>query len=102
MAQAIATTTNEAPLVTLRVPPHAIEAEQPVLGGLLLDNTGWDRVGDVVAVDDFYRDDHRRIFRHIARLIEQARPADVVTVAESVEASEDKDRAGGPAYLGAP
>src|SRR3989344_920767 len=99
MAQAIATTTNEAPLVTLRVPPHSIEAEQSVLGGLLLDNTAWDRVGDVVAVDDFYGEDHRRIFRHIARLIEQARPADVVTVAESIESTEDKDKTGGITYL---
>ena len=53
---------------------HSIEAEQSVLGGLLLDNGAWDRIGDVLSVDDFYRDDHRRIYRHIARLIEQGRP----------------------------
>jgi len=100
MPQVTVSTTNEAPLVALRVPPHSIEAEQSVLGGLLLDNTAWDRVGDVIAVDDFYRDDHRRIFRHIARLIEQAKPADVVTVAESIESSEDKDKTGGITYLG--
>jgi replicative DNA helicase len=91
---------GDAQLVSLKVPPHSIEAEQSVLGGLLLDNGAWDRIGDVVALDDFYRDDHRRIFRHIAKLIEQGRPADVVTVAESIESSEDKDRAGGLAYLG--
>ena len=86
-------------LVSLKVPPHSIEAEQSVLGGLLLDNGAWDRIGDAIAVDDFYRDDHRRIFRHIAKLIEQGKPADVVTVAESIESGEDKERAGGLAYL---
>ena len=100
MPQAILPATGDAALVALRVPPHSIEAEQSVLGGLLLDNAAWDRVGDVVAVDDFYRDDHRRIFRHIARLIEQNRPADVVTVSESIESSEDKDKTGGITYLG--
>ena len=88
-------------LLALRVPPHSIEAEQSVLGGLLLDNQAFDRVADLVTGEDFYRDDHRRIWRHIARLIEAGRPADVVTVSESIEASEDKDKTGGPAYLGA-
>ncbi len=87
-------------LLNLKVPPHSIEAEQSVLGGLLLDNTAWDRIGDMVTVEDFYRDDHRRIFGHIARLIDQGKPADVVTVAESIEASPDKDKTGGLAYLG--
>jgi replicative DNA helicase len=100
MAQVSLPTTGDAPLIALRVPPHSIEAEQSVLGGLLLDNTAWDRVGDVLAVDDFYRDDHRRIFRHIAKLIEQNRPADVVTLSESIESSEDKDKTGGITYLG--
>jgi replicative DNA helicase len=100
MAQPLTQAAGDAQLVNLRVPPHSIEAEQSVLGGLLLDNAAWDRIGDVLSVDDFYRDDHRRIYRHVARLIEQAKPADVVTVAESIEASEDKDKAGGLAYLG--
>ncbi|HZM33879.1 MAG TPA: replicative DNA helicase [Burkholderiales bacterium] len=82
-------------------PPQSVEAEQSLLGALLLDNQAFDRVADLVAGEDFYRDDHRRIWRHIAKLIEAGRPADVVTVAESIEASEDKDRAGGPAYLAA-
>jgi replicative DNA helicase len=86
-------------LAALRVPPHSIEAEQSVLGGLLLDNAAWDRIGDMVSVDDFYRDDHRRIFRHIARLIGDAKPADVVTVAEAIESSEDRDKTGGLGYL---
>jgi replicative DNA helicase len=87
-------------LLALRVPPHSVEAEQSLLGGLLLDNQAFDKIADLVTADDFYRDDHRRIYRHVAKLIEQAKPADVVTVAESIEASEDKDRTGGPAYLG--
>ena len=87
-------------LLALRVPPHSVEAEQSLLGGLLLDNQAWEKIADLVSVDDFYRDDHRRIFRHIGKLIEGNRPADVVTVLESIEASEDKDKTGGVAYLG--
>ena len=88
-------------LVALRVPPHSVEAEQSLLGALLIDNAAFDRVADVVSGEDFYRDDHRRIWRHIAKLIEANRPADVVTVSESIEASEDKDKTGGAAYLAA-
>jgi replicative DNA helicase len=87
-------------LLALRVPPHSVEAEQSLLGGLLLDNTAWEKIADLVSVDDFYRDDHRRIFRHIGKLIEGSRPADVVTVLESIEGSDDKDKTGGVAYLG--
>ncbi len=87
-------------LLALKVPPHSIEAEQSVLGGLLLDNQSFDRVADLITGNDFYRDDHRRIWRHIAKLIEAGKPADVVTVSESIDASEDKDKTGGPAYLG--
>ena len=64
----------------LRVPPHSIEAEQSVLGGLLLDNAAWERVSDTLREEDFYRYDHRLIWHHIARLIELSRPADVITV----------------------
>jgi replicative DNA helicase len=88
-------------LVALKLPPHSVEAEQSLLGALLLDNQAFDRVADVVVAEDFYRDDHRRIWRHIARLIEATRPADVVTVSESIEGSEDKDKTGGAAYLAA-
>ena len=66
---------------SLKLPPHSIEAEQSVLGGLLLNNEAWDRIGDMVADVDFYRDDHRKIYRAISRLIEQNKPADVLTVA---------------------
>lgn len=93
--------TVDTQLLALKVPPHSVEAEQSLLGALLLDNQAFDRVADLVAEQDFYRDDHRRIWRHIAKLIEASRPADVVTISESIEASEDKDKTGGPAYLGA-
>src|SRR5688572_28797879 len=88
-------------LLSLKVPPHSIEAEQSLLGALLLDNQAFDRVADLITGDDFYRDDHRRIWRHISKLVEANRPADVITVNESIEASEDKERTGGAAYLGA-
>src|SRR5512142_2551992 len=84
----------------LRVPPHSVEAEQSVLGGLLIDNGAFDRIADVLTEADFYRDEHRRIWRHIARLVERGRPADVVTVDESIKSGEDRDRTGGLAYLG--
>ena len=70
MAQArayIAGQSSDAQIAALKLPPHSIEAEQSLIGGLLLDNAAWDRIGDVVAETDFYRDDHRRIFRHIAQ-----------------------------------
>jgi len=88
-------------LLALKVPPHSVEAEQSLIGGLLLDNHAFDRIADLVGEPDFYRDDHRRIYRHVVKLIEAGRPADVVTVSESIEVSEDKDRTGGTAYLGA-
>src|SRR5438132_4352023 len=88
-------------LLALKVPPHSVEAEQSLLGALLIDNQAFDRVADLVGADDFYRDDHRRIWRHITKLLEHSRPADVVTLAESIEASEDKDKTGGATYLAA-
>ncbi|MCL2346259.1 MAG: replicative DNA helicase [Desulfobulbus sp.] len=90
----------DAALDQLRVPPHSIEAEQSVLGGLLLDNQAWDRMGDLIADSDFYRDEHRRIFRQIRNLLERAKPADVVTVAEALDAAGEGEQTGGLAYLG--
>ena len=87
-------------VAALKLPPHSIEAEQSLIGGLLIDNAAWDRIGDVVRETDFYRDDHRRIFRHIGKLIQQGRPADVVTVYESIEQSNEIDQTGGLGYLG--
>lgn len=83
-----------------KVPPHSLEAEQSVLGALLLDNQAFERISDLLTSEDFYKDDHRRIWRHISKLIESNRPADVVTVHEAIEDSEDRGKTGGPAYLG--
>src|SRR5690606_27014114 len=85
----------------LRVPPHSVEAEQSVLGGLLLDNAAFDRVTDVLNEDDFYRFDHKIIWQHITRLIGLARPADVVTVNESLSSAGKSDEVGGLSYLNA-
>nr|WP_221893373.1 replicative DNA helicase [Pusillimonas minor] len=97
----IARPTGDAQLDYLRVPPHSIEAEQSVLGGLLLDNAAFDRITDVVGEDDFYRFDHRIIWQHITRLIGLARPADVVTVYESLSSAGKGEEVGGLAYLNA-
>jgi len=91
--------TSDAQVDSIKVPPHSVEAEQSVLGGLLLDNSAWDRVADMIAEGDFYRADHRQIYRHIVKLIGAARPADVVTVAESLDSTKDLAAIGGLAYL---
>ena len=85
----------------VRTPPHSLEAEQAVLGGLLLDATAWDNVADVVGSDDFYRPDHKIIFEAIGLLAAQGKPADAVTVSEQLERSSRLAEAGGLAYLGA-
>ncbi len=88
-------------LDSIRVPPHSIEAEQSVLGGLLLDNAAWDRIADFISEDDFYRFDHRLIFQAIVKLINSSRPADVITVFDYLSASAKADDAGGLSYLNA-
>ncbi|MCL4469700.1 MAG: replicative DNA helicase [Sulfuricella sp.] len=92
---------NDQQLDSLRLPPHSVEAEQSVLGGLLLDNSAWDKIADLITEEDFYRHDHRLIYRHISKLVEHAKPADVITVAESLENTAKLVDAGGLAYLGA-
>jgi replicative DNA helicase len=64
----------------LRVPPHSVEAEQSVLGGLLIDNSAWDRAADLLTEGDFYRFEHKHVFAAIGKLINAGKPADVVTV----------------------
>jgi replicative DNA helicase len=88
-------------LAAIRTPPHSIEAEQSVLGGLLLDNVAWDRAADLVRPEDFYRHDHRLIFQHISGLIERSRPADAVTVFEALQTSGKAEECGGLPYLNA-
>ena len=85
--------------LALRVPPHSVEAEASILGGLLLDNAAWERIADVVRAEDFYRADHRIVFEVIARLIDAGKPADVVTVFEALEGLGRANEVGGIAYL---
>jgi replicative DNA helicase len=80
-------------------PPHSIEAEQAVLGGLLLDPVAWDNVADTVTAEDFYRPDHRLIFAAIGDLAGTGKPCDVVTVSQHLERLGQLDSAGGLAYL---
>jgi replicative DNA helicase len=85
----------------LRIPPHSIQAEQALLGGLMLDNQTWDSVADMVTDGDFYRREHRLIFGAVRRLAEGEQPFDVVTLAETLERDGGLDDAGGLPYLGA-
>jgi replicative DNA helicase len=85
--------------LALRLPPHSVEAEAAVLGGLLIDNQAFDRIGDLVRAGDFYRAEHRLIFEAISRLIEQSRPADVVTAFETLQSLGRAEEVGGLAYI---
>jgi replicative DNA helicase len=87
-------------LDALKLPPHSVEAEQSVLGGILLDTSAWDKIADLLSEHDFYRHEHRLIWRHIGRLTEHAKPIDVITVAESLESNGELEKAGGLVYLG--
>jgi replicative DNA helicase len=89
------------PDTELRTPPHSVEAEQAVLGGLMLDASAWDQVADVIGGGDFYRPDHRLIFDAIGHIAAQNRPVDVVTVSEQLERAGRLGDAGGLGYLGA-
>ena len=88
-------------IAQLRIPPHSIEAESSVLGGLLLDNGAWDRVGDLLVDGDFYRYEHRLIYAAIGSLINATRPADVITVYERLQSEGKADEIGGLVYLNA-
>ena len=83
----------------LRVPPHSIEAESSVLGGLLLDNNAWDRVGDLLVESHFYRHEHQMIFTAIGALINASKPADVITVFEHLTNLGKAQETGGLTYL---
>jgi replicative DNA helicase len=87
MAQAVTSLIRDPQVDGLKLPPYSVEAEQSVLGGLLLDNTAWEKIADVLADSDFYRADHRLIYRHISMLVEDNKPADALTVSESLERS---------------
>lgn len=84
----------------LKVSPHSIQAEQSVLGGLMLDNQTWDSIADKVVEGDFYRKDHRMIFRAIEKLAEKQDPFDVITLSEALASAGQLNEVGGLAYLG--
>ncbi len=88
-------------IAQLRIPPHSIEAESSVLGGLLLDNGAWDRVGGLLAESDFYRYEHRQVYAAISALVNTSRPADVITVYEHLQALGKAEEIGGLGYLNA-
>jgi replicative DNA helicase len=88
-------------IAQLRTPPHSIEAESSVLGGLLLDNSTWDKVGDLLKENDFYRYEHRLVFGAMGSLINANKPADVVTVFEHLQGQGKSDDVGGLVYLNA-
>ncbi len=83
----------------LKVPPNSIEAEQSLIGGLMLDALAWDKVADVITAEDFYRKDHRLIYTAIADLIDSGSPCDVVTVSEHLDSRGELDDGGGLEYL---
>ena len=85
----------------LKLPPHSIDAEQSILGGLLLDNEAADKIGDLVNEDDFYSEAHRIIYRHVLALAADGKPVDVVTLSEALGSAQKLDYVGGLAYLGA-
>ncbi|MBE9564187.1 MAG: replicative DNA helicase [Proteobacteria bacterium] len=84
----------------LRVPPHSIEAEQAVIGGLLLDNRAWENIADKLVEEDFYRYDHRLLFSAIRELEARNDPFDAVTLSQCLEKNEQLEQAGGLVYLG--
>ncbi|HFD32368.1 MAG TPA: replicative DNA helicase [Gammaproteobacteria bacterium] len=84
---------------SLKIPPHSIEAEQSVLGALMLENRAWDQIADRIIEEDFYRYDHRLIFRAIADLADENQPLDVITLSEWLKQRGELHEAGGLAYL---
>jgi len=92
--------TPDAQIEQIKLPPHSVEAEQSVLGGLLLEASALDKIADLITDEDFYRQEHRLIYRQVVRLSEQAKPVDVITVAEALEIAGELDKVGGLPYLG--
>ena len=83
----------------IRVPPHSVEAEQAVLGGVLIDNDAWDRIAGILTSANFYRNDHRTVFEAVSGLCDEGQPCDAVTVAERLDRSGQLESSGGLAYL---
>jgi replicative DNA helicase len=90
---------TDADLEKIKAPPHSLEAEQSVLGGLMLDNNAWDTVSEIVVEDNFYRQEHRKIFRTMIKLVNDGNPIDVVTLSEELDRTAELETAGGLDYL---
>ena len=97
--QGFAPSSPDREIAKLRVPPHSIEAESSVLGGLLLDNNAWDRVGDLLVESHFYRHEHQMIYTAIGALVNASKPADVITVFEHLQNQGKAQDMGGLSYL---
>ena len=89
----------DAQVDAIKVPPHSIEAEQSVIGGLLLDNERWDTIAERVATRDFYSRPHRVVFEAVQRILEASKPLDLITLSEHLEQHEQLEDVGGFAYL---
>src|SRR3990167_4098511 len=93
---------HQAPVLNpngVKVPPHSIDAERSVLGGLMLDNRAWDQIIDRLRDEDFYRHEHRLIFRIMLGLVEKNKPMDVLTIAEALRERQELEQVGGEIYL---
>src|SRR3954465_29777 len=99
MAESAPTDLQRRATERLRLPPHSVEAEQSLLGGLMLDQRAWDQIADVVRVDHLYRADHRLISNAAASVIERNQPPDAVTVSEHLQRLGQLESAGGLGYL---
>jgi replicative DNA helicase len=92
--------TGDVALDKLKIPPHSIEAEQSVIGGLMLSPETWDSISDTLVEGDFYRREHRLIFRTMSSLVEIQSPLDVITLSEALQSRAELDNVGGLSYLG--
>ncbi|STX51188.1 Replicative DNA helicase [Legionella busanensis] len=99
MAEALARKNNKQSIDPLKRPPHSAEAEQSIIGGLMLDNQAWDKVSTKLCEADFYRTEHRTLFRAIVELARKGQPFDVVTLLNTLKTSDELDQAGGETYL---
>ena len=91
---------TDAKVEKLKIPPHSIEAEQSVLGSMLIAPDSWDKVAEIVVEEDFYNRSHQIIYRAIVRLLTKSHPIDLITVSEDLEGMDELEPAGGFAYLG--
>ena len=95
----MATAPDDTTATLLKIPPHSIEAERSVLGGLMLDDDAWDAIAGILSAEDFYRGDHRIIYRCMHQLVEQNNPLDIITISESLDAVNELENVGGLAYI---